>query len=423
MSNEYFSGAPKSVNGINLKLNEEGQNKAYAIEAAQKFGIPESLLIGVISHESGFKTDPGGNGGGIGQFLETTARGYGTTQAELRSNPKKAIDLTAQYLRDEYTPYANEPDGWQKAATAYFLGGGTVALASKQGDNWLQAADEMAQQYKQGSATNYLTAVGFDTRDMLNSASQRVLNQTKTVQVPSSMSPPNINDDAYTDKSTGQKDYNLWAQDTQGYYEAQTAKRAFELGPDMQYYDDLINSIGQQISAGQLDLSKATTLLNTKLSAYKTATDLYSSDAFKFGAPDGASYYPGHEPGGYNDTVLGGAPISTAGRPSIDPMADMNKQVSEAEALINGIKIPSIPAVADMRQNRVTNYNLMQTPSPGNPNSTTEGDTLPFGPPTAMPQGPTSVPPPAPTNAAQAALDALRARRGQPTGGGGGGAW
>lgn len=342
-----------------------------ASKVASQTGIPEDILVGVIMHESGFDTSATGNGGGIGQVLESTAEGLGVTQKELRDSPELAIQVTARILHDNAAMFGGDYD---KAAAAYFVGPGTIQAATQGPGNWLDNADALAKKYNQGTVTDYLSSVhdkagtagitgGSFTRDALHqkTADQIIKeNNLTTATSPATTSNsfdasklPDINDFYNTDPSgTRYLDtaaYTAALQAHQAFMTDRDSNRAYNLGPLSQYIDDTISQVTAEISAGNLSVSKASTLFQDRLSAYSTALDAYSSKSFTQGAPVGADYVPGREPGGFNDKVLGLAPVRASHDVVLDPMAEAVKQYTDAKNQIDAISVPTVPNVAAMR--------------------------------------------------------------------------
>lgn len=94
--------------------------------AAQKVGVPVSLLMAICSHESGglknvyVANDAGTPSHGICQVKSDTAKmfGYKGTKDELML-PKNNIKVAAKYLKYQLDRYDND---WCKAAAAYNAG-------------------------------------------------------------------------------------------------------------------------------------------------------------------------------------------------------------------------------------------------------------------------------------------------------------
>jgi len=93
--------------------------------AAQKIGVPISLLMAICSHESGLKNvvvpnDGGSPSYGICQVKSDTAKmfGYEGTEKELMT-PKNNVAAAAKYLKYQLDRY---DQNWCKASAAYNSG-------------------------------------------------------------------------------------------------------------------------------------------------------------------------------------------------------------------------------------------------------------------------------------------------------------
>lgn len=84
---------------------------------ADKYGVPPSLLNGLIASESNYNPNAhnvdknGTDYVGLGQFSGQTAAAYGVD----RTDPISSIDGTARYLVDNYNKYGS----WDKAIAQY----------------------------------------------------------------------------------------------------------------------------------------------------------------------------------------------------------------------------------------------------------------------------------------------------------------
>lgn len=137
--------------------------ESWLRESSGSHGVPREVLRGVLNHESSLDVASArrpdfGNGGGLAQAIESTAKQYGTSQEELRANPRKAVDFAARLLKDNAAMFGGD---YQKAAAAYFVGAGNIQEAERQGGaDWLAAADRIAAQYGQGTVSSYLNGAG-----------------------------------------------------------------------------------------------------------------------------------------------------------------------------------------------------------------------------------------------------------------------
>lgn len=176
------------------------------------------------------------------------------------------------------------------------------------------------------------------------------------------------------------QDYNLALQNQQ-------LKQQLETGPLALYMDQVMKELSAKIEAGQLDVSKASTVLNTRLNSYKTAMDVLSSESYGYGSKVGSPYVSGREPDSYAVKKLGLSAISNAGNPVIDPLAEAMASYRDAESRMNAIPTPQVPALAGMI-----------------PNVRATGATPPVAPPNAGGGSAPSLPPPAPSADLNASL-------------------
>lgn len=89
-------------------------------QAAQQYGVPIELLLGVAHTESRFNPNARSPVGAAGmmQFMPATAKQYGINPWD----PAQAIPAAAKYLSREYKHFGD----WGKAVTAYHSGRGNV---------------------------------------------------------------------------------------------------------------------------------------------------------------------------------------------------------------------------------------------------------------------------------------------------------
>lgn len=281
------------VGGI---VDQSVLNRARAGVAAKKHGVPETLLIGILSHESGgtFKTDPGGNGGGIGQFTTDTAKAYGVTQEQLRRDPDLAVDLAAKLLKDNMTALGGDAN---KAAAAYYVGSGTIAQAVKEGgaDGWLAAADRIAKEKGYTdlnggvSPSQYLTKVG-------GQGSQRP-SQVGGTSTPSSTpgTYTRPTPDQFKNPDTGQIDvqaYNRALMEYEKFTKPEKDEKDSRVQDFASYLDAAMNQIGNEIESGNLDVAKASGEFKRRMDAYDSASKNYTS-MLGYGVPLGAKTIPG----------------------------------------------------------------------------------------------------------------------------------
>lgn len=350
-------------------LNDEQQkNLLLAKAAAAKFGVPESVLLGILWHEGKFLTDPGGNGGGMGQMLESTAKGYNLTQKQLKDSPQLAAEASARLLADNAKVLNGD---WEKASAAYFVGAGTIQAASQGPGDWHDNADALGAKYGQGKVTDYLAGTQVfgggngtfsGSRDTLFGKTAAQIIQENGLKIGTSVNAlnnykpqdlPNMNDfyeGDGADRYLNVEAYKAALEAHKAYMDDRDANRAYNLGPLSQFIDDTIQQVTQEISAGNMSVSKANSLFQARLSSYSTALDAYSSKSFTQGAPVGAEFIPGREPGGFNERVLGLAPIRASHDVVLDPMAEAVKQYQDAKQSLDAIAIPTVPNYAAQRK-------------------------------------------------------------------------
>lgn len=112
-------GAPKKSEYIPNQSRYSDRVMQYmpAIkEAAAQYGVPEELMVRMITQESGGQTDVTSNKGahGVAQFMPETARKYGVNTGD----PNSSIFGMAHYMRDIY----NKLGSWEKTAAGYNTG-------------------------------------------------------------------------------------------------------------------------------------------------------------------------------------------------------------------------------------------------------------------------------------------------------------
>ena len=157
---------PPQTGGGGPRYRPSGTQGEYvfaAQNAANQYGVDPNLFTGLLAYESGGwnpqATNPTSGAAGLGQFLPSTAAQYGTTPDRLRSDPYHAIDLSARLMSDNIRTFqGNQLMG----AAAYFIGPKNIQDAVMKGgaQGWLQAADQIALQYGQGTVTNWLQSIG-----------------------------------------------------------------------------------------------------------------------------------------------------------------------------------------------------------------------------------------------------------------------
>jgi soluble lytic murein transglycosylase-like protein len=94
--------------------------KRYAMQQAQKLGLPPIFVDGIFTNESHYNPHAKSKTGpiGIGQLAANTAKGYGLDPSE-RTDGFKNIDASLAFMKDLQGKYKNDP---QKMALAYNQG-------------------------------------------------------------------------------------------------------------------------------------------------------------------------------------------------------------------------------------------------------------------------------------------------------------
>lgn len=335
----------KKALGTSLSTDQI-RNAAQTIISAQKHGLDPYDLMAVIDHESSFETDPGGNGGGVAQFLQTTAQGYNTTQAELRRDPTKSLDLAAQLLQDNLKAVGGDP---AKAVAAYFIGAGTVNEASKQPGDWIDNANKIAHDRYGQTATavsDYLTTTGkvnvssYNREKAFggNGGATKTGALTSTQPDTTTVDPNNFWRDATTGYPVPAGTPGaIWDQsgyeDTVAKHKANQRSGLTDIGTYMQ---NLIGSLSAQVAAKNLSLDEASKEFTKRLDVLKTGNEALATFA-PTGDPVGAKYRQGREPGGLWSTIGAHplAPMPTSGI-TYNPMQaalDLTKGIPDYQSI------------------------------------------------------------------------------------------
>lgn len=159
---------------------------------------------------------------------------------------------------------------------------------------------------------------------------------------------PSINDYYITDPETGETyfDASYW-DDLKKAREIQEMEKGDGINQLATYADAIIKQLSLEIDAGQLEVQKASEILRARVEGFKTAQDAYNGAAFKYGAPVGAKYIPGSEPGGYATTTLG-LPSREANAIVNDPYKEALALYGDAQSRMGAVKTPSIPDISSM---------------------------------------------------------------------------
>ncbi|MCI0529556.1 MAG: transglycosylase SLT domain-containing protein [Nitrospira sp.] len=94
--------------------------EAYAIQTANRYGVPANIVLAVIQVESGFNVDASGAAGEVGlmQLMEPTAKAMQCNRYDWRAN----IECGVRLLRDEFNRFGS----WEKSLAAYNAGATNV---------------------------------------------------------------------------------------------------------------------------------------------------------------------------------------------------------------------------------------------------------------------------------------------------------
>lgn len=284
--------------------------------AARKYGVPEDVLVAMIAQESQFNPsalNAESGAAGIAQFMPATAKELGIDPM----NADQAIDASARYLKQLIDYFDGDI---RKGVAAYNFGIGNVDGVSKaskvMGQEWHELLPEETKTYMQsvfGSAGSTPAITG-SQQDMT--------------------SPLSIDDFTFTDE------FGNTVTDWEGYFAAEAARRELygeDEGDSLSLADALdfvIADLGARIEAGQLDLNKANSEFQRRLSAWESAGKDFEN-LLGYAVPVDAEYVPGREPGGFYEK-MGLTPRRATG-PMRDPFA-------EALDIVNSTPSPtSIP--------------------------------------------------------------------------------
>lgn len=319
------SGTPgeleTGIPGIGKIRGDQIRWFAEAVKVAKKYDLPETEFIRLLWGESKLDTNAYGNGGGLGQIMPETAAGYGYTQEQLRADPKLNLDLAGRLIQDNGRALgitSEDAQGFDKVAAAYYLGSGSIQEAIKKGGtNWLAEADKIAERYPQNgkivTATQYLAKVGVGSGTPTRGGA--TVDSTGKYTVPPGTVPePNYND--FLESAGG--DHAIAAQ---GYYPALNAYNQIKRqhASDIGAYLEIVSAeLTAEISAGNLDLNKATAEFNRRMDAFRYGGDLFEK-LQPYTIREGSQYLPGHEPGGVFTQM--GRPVLAANPTPIDPFA------------------------------------------------------------------------------------------------------
>ncbi len=258
-------------------------------EAAQRYGVPEHILVAMIAAESKF--DPyainhASGASGIAQLMPDTAVELGVDPFD----PEAAIDAGARYLSQLIDHFNND---LRAAVAAYNAGPGTVAkiYGFNRGD-W---QDKLLEETK-----TYLEKVFKPRRGPGGGATSINLSEPP---------PPSIELYRYMDDwGEEQYDYEAHYNAYAGYREL-TKTQTVDLS---QQLDDVIAGISLDIDAGRLNLDKASSEFDRRFTAFREGGAQFEN-LLGYAVPKNALYVPGREPGGFYESQAGLSPRPASG--------------------------------------------------------------------------------------------------------------
>lgn len=135
-----------------MDINDYLYLENLASAAAEKYDIPRSIFLGLITMESGWDPNAGNPAGAIGltQVLPSTAASMGYSPKQLVNNPELQLEAGARYLSSMHDEFGD----WKLALAAYNAGPGAVTQYNgitpfQETQNHVQRVLEMAQKYEQ----------------------------------------------------------------------------------------------------------------------------------------------------------------------------------------------------------------------------------------------------------------------------------
>lgn len=328
-----------------------------ALEKEKQYGLPAGSLVRLINHESRWNptiVNPKSGATGLGQFLPDTSRELGIDP----TNWEQSIDGAARYLRKNIDYFNGDT---LKGFVSYFKGAGNVEKASRMGgENWLAALDQLTGDLGGGTASEWLGMIGMGGENLLPGRSPSMGSTASPEGSGSTFTggPPSLADPKYRitnpdgsityDSTSYYQDYSLYLQNKQ-------LEQSIQQGGDSSiadYISAIVGEIGLQIEAGQLDVSKANSILDTRLNSFKTAMDVLSSNAYGYGSPVSAAYQSGRGPGDYATTQLGLPTLANQGS-VVDPLQEALKVQQQSQNMMGAIQPPNVPNLASMLAGRL----------------------------------------------------------------------
>lgn len=123
-----------------------------ASTTAERFHIPRSIFLGLVTLESGWDPNAGNSAGAVGltQVMPSTAALMGYSPEDLTNNPELQLEAGAKYLSNMYREFGD----WKLALAAYNAGPASVKRYNgippfKETQNHVQRVLEMAQKFEE----------------------------------------------------------------------------------------------------------------------------------------------------------------------------------------------------------------------------------------------------------------------------------
>lgn len=152
--------------------------RTEAVAAADRYGIPRDLFLGLIQTESGFDAtaaNPASSAYGYTQLLAGTARDLGVD----RFDPAQNLDGGARYLAQQYKRFGD----YETALAAYYQGPGSVQRYGVNADGARYAAKVKENAAKQPSILQRAVAGAMSPADFAKGIVNGVLGRALPVPV------------------------------------------------------------------------------------------------------------------------------------------------------------------------------------------------------------------------------------------------
>ncbi|HXH05376.1 MAG TPA: lytic transglycosylase domain-containing protein [Vicinamibacterales bacterium] len=274
------------------------QYEPLARAAARRYGIDEELFVRLITAESGWNPGAVSSAGaiGLGQLMPGTAADLGVKNPY---DPQQNLDGAAKYLAQLLKAFRGNT---QMAVAGYVAGPGkvqkAVAEAALAGDTrkWFERYMESLGQDAAG-VSQYLSSILTPRADATRPGGTR------------GYAEPTLEDFPIVDEfgqPTGQYD-------VQAFNRARREWEEFTKGQDnlAEYLDNVIQTLGLEIEAGALNVSKANSEFRRRLDAFQAAGGQLTN-LLGYALPADAKYVPGREPGGFYEK-MGLPPVPASG--------------------------------------------------------------------------------------------------------------